>query len=222
MRNRGGARRATAVACGLFVSLAIMSCGRATPRPRIVGPLPILEPPLGSVAGQITFPDPSTRSGEVVVYLEPIEAGRSSVSHRSLQIHHKSGNLEPAFLAAGVGDRVVFRNDDEIFHNVFSSSPTQRFDLGILKRGERRSIELQHPGVIPLYSSLHEEVSGLIFVAPSRYYAVAEESHYRLDAVPPGRFRLRAWSESYSASGREVEVPAGGTVTVDLSLEENP
>jgi plastocyanin len=222
MRYRLSARRATAVAWGLLMSFAVASCGRVTPPPQVVRPAPIVEPPVGSVAGQISFPDAETPSGEVVVYLEPIRGGPSNASHRSLQIRQKSGKLEPAFLAAGVGDRVIFRNDDEIFHNVFSSSPTQRFDLGLLKRGEHRSIELEHPGVIPLYSSLHEEVSGLIFVAPSRHYAVAEERHFRLDAVPAGRFRLHAWSEAYSASGREVEVPAGGTVTVNLRLEENP
>jgi len=214
MRNWRAAQ-STLGAVGIFALAGMLGCTRTPiPGPRVP------TAPEGSVAGQLVRGEPDGAAGQVVVYLEPVETQRPSrVAGRRFQVRHRSGRLEPEFLAAQVGDRVVFRNDDEIFHNVFSSSTTLRFDLGILKRGEHRTIRLDAPGVIPLYSSLHEQLSGLIFVAPTDHYTVVEGDHYQLESVPAGRFRLRVWSETHRARPREVVIPAGETLIHDVHLE---
>lgn len=206
----------SAVHAAVILALALVwaaACARSA-RPPTVMPLE------GSVAGRIV--GGGSAGDPIVVYLEPLEPPRRPpLGRRSFQVRHRSGQLEPEFLVARVGDRVVFRNDDEIFHNVFSSSATQRFDLGVLKRGEHRTLELSAPGAIPLYSALHEDVSGMIFVAPSDHYTVVEGDRYQLRAVPAGRFRLRVWSETQRARPREVVISAGQKLRLDLRLEED-
>ena len=63
-------------------------------------------------------------------------------------------------------------NDDVIFHNVFSYSTPNDFDLGLYPRGESRAKTFQYPGVVRIYCSIHESMNATIFVAPSIWHAV--------------------------------------------------
>lgn len=68
-------------------------------------------------------------------------------------------------LKAKVGDTIVFRNDDEFAHNVFSLSDTQSFDLGSYKKGEERTVKLTTPGTIEVECAIHPEMKMKIEVS---------------------------------------------------------
>lgn len=63
--------------------------------------------------------------------------------------------FSPTEVTAKVGDTLRFRNDDPYFHNVFSLSDTQYFDLGSFPQGEHRDIVLESPGVIEVECAIH-------------------------------------------------------------------
>jgi plastocyanin len=71
----------------------------------------------------------------VVVYLTgfteppPRDAVRPTMVQRDRR-------FDPALIAITAGQEVSFPNADPFFHNVFSVSPAQRFDLGQYKLGE--------------------------------------------------------------------------------------
>ena len=75
---------------------------------------------------------------------------------------HSVSQAKKAFavsvLKAKVGDTIVFRNDDEFAHNVFSLSDIQNFDLGSYKKGEKRSVKLEKEGVIEVECAIHPEM----------------------------------------------------------------
>ena len=51
----------------------------------------------------------------------------------------------PRVLAVPVGSTVHFRNDDEVFHNVFSLTRPNDFDLGLYRSGEARDKTFRTP-----------------------------------------------------------------------------
>lgn len=69
-------------------------------------------------------------------------------------------------LSARVGDVIQFRNDDSFFHNVYSVSETQAFDLGSYPRGFHRSVALTTPGEVDVECALHTSMRILISVVP--------------------------------------------------------
>ena len=108
-------------------------------------------------------------------------------------------------------------NDDVIFHNVFSYSTPNDFDLGLYPRGESRAKTFQYPGVVRIYCSIHESMSATIFVAPSSHFAVAEpDGDFALRDVPPGKYRLRTWNRRLPPSSQLVEVGSGAPVETRL------
>lgn len=71
---------------------------------------------------------------------------------------HKAFLLDGEFvkqMTVVVGDTVDFRNDDPFFHNVFSLSSVERFDLGIFPQGESRAVIFDQQGTVEVECSIH-------------------------------------------------------------------
>jgi hypothetical protein len=156
----------------------------------------------------------------VVVYLEPLDAPppRPPATPRPT-VHQRDARFAPRFLAVAAGQTVDMPNDDAIYHNVFSYSKPNEFDLGLYPGGQSRAVSLHHPGMVKLYCSIHESMTGTIFVAPSPWFAtLGADGHFAIPGVPPGRYRLATWSERLPSTRREITVRAGETAPLVVAL----
>ncbi|HXJ71107.1 MAG TPA: carboxypeptidase regulatory-like domain-containing protein, partial [Verrucomicrobiae bacterium] len=127
--------------------------------------------------------------------------------------------FDPRVVVVPVGGTVDFPNLDPIYHNVFSVSPPRRFDLGKYPRGQSRSITFRKSGQVNVFCDIHSDMAGFILVVPDRHWTrPAADGSYSLPDLPAGRCRLRAWHPDFPARVFEVEVPASGDVTLDVSL----
>lgn len=175
----------------------------------------------GEVRGRIAFGVEGATldgAGPIVVYLEAVDGKIDAPApKRSLEIQQKNAAFTPAFLAIAAGETVVMPNDDVIFHNVFSYSTPNDFDLGLYPRGESRAKTFQYPGVVRIYCSIHESMSATIFIAPSSLFVVAgADGAFTLRDVPAGKYRLRTWNRRLPPASQLVDVGAGAPVVTEL------
>ena len=175
-----------------------------------------------TVAGQVSFALAGLTLADVgpaVVYLEAIEAAPPRPLRQPAELRQHAARFRPAFLVVAVGQPVDMPNDDTIFHNVFSYSRPNDFDLGLYRSGESRSLHFAHAGPVRIYCSIHERMNGLIFVTPTRLFALPSESGaFRIEGVPPGRYRLHTWSERLPALARELTLAPGESARVEVAL----
>ena len=166
--------------------------------------------------------------GPIVVTLDaPEEGGRLdfAVPTAVPEMRQSGVRFRPRLLVVTVGQRGALPNEDAIYHNVFSFSKPNDFDLGLYPQGESRSIVLRHPGVVRTYCSIHESMSGTILVAPSPWHAIADASGaFEIRGVPPGRYRLWVWNDRLPRVVRRVRVDAGevASLVVALGAEQQP
>ena len=66
----------------------------------------------------------------------------------------------PRVVAVPVGSSLLFRNEDEIAHNVFSLSKPVPFDTGLYKAGNDKTQEFDKPGAIQLLCNIHTQMQG--------------------------------------------------------------
>ena len=78
----------------------------------------------------------------------------------------KDKAFSPVTLKVKVGDSVEFRNEDTIFHNVFSLSDVKSFDLGSYPKGQSRKVTFDKPGVVEVECAIHPQMHLKIEVAP--------------------------------------------------------
>jgi len=161
-------------------------------------------------------------AGPIVVYLDTDDTKTSAslpAAPSRFEIRQRHARFSPAFLVVAKGDRVLMPNDDTIFHNVFSYSQPNDFDLGLYARGETREVVFDHTGPVNLYCSIHESMSATVYVAPSRLYTIAgADGRFAIDDVPPGRYRLRSWSRRLPAAETWVEVETGEATQARLVI----
>jgi hypothetical protein len=126
----------------------------------------------------------------------------------------------PRVLVVQKGTRVDFPNLDAVFHNVFSVTPDNSFDLGSYRQGESKSVTMSKPGVVSVYCNMHPQMVGHILVVPSSLYARAgADGFYRLANVPAGRRRVVAWAPNAKPVAMEVEIAEDEVTTLELEVK---
>jgi len=186
--------------------------------------LAALAPPAaaGVLAGRVTLAVADAdlaELGPTVVYLERSAGGASGALPAPVRVRQHNARFEPDFLVVTEGQTVVMPNDDTIFHNVFSFSRPNDFDLGLYPAGSSREVVFRHAGLVRVYCSIHESMRGTILVAPTPWFAgVGVSGEYSIPDVPPGRYRLTVWNEKLPALTQSILVPESGTRRVALSL----
>jgi plastocyanin len=214
--------------------------GGGTPMPGLSAPAATSEPAPGDAAAnkvgkKVSVPSaaPSERragsvEGKVAVTGGPLEdvyvyvdnVRGPAASHKGIEIRQEGRQFSPRVAVVQSGTNVVFPNFDSVYHNVFSNSPRNTFDLGTYQSGDKpRSVTVTGPGVVEIFCNLHQKMSAKILVVPSALYTkVRADGTFRLDNVPPGPRRLVAWSPETKPVAQRVDVN-GGTSEISFSLE---
>ena len=152
-----------------------------------------------------------------VVYLEGRIAGPARPA--TTVMAQEDTTFAPAVLVVPAGAEVSFPNRDPFFHNVFSYSTAQRFDLGRYPRGEAKTVRFDEPGAVKIYCEVHESMRAAVIVTENPFHAVlGPDGSFRLEGVPAGVHRLVVWHVDEGTETQEVRVPEGGTARVELTI----
>ncbi len=166
-----------------------------------------------TVSGKVSF---LTKRGqhpvvaETLGWREPADGRPPKTAATTAEMLTRGKMLSPHVLAIPVGSTVTFPNDDPISHNLFSLSPHNAFDLGLYRRGSGKSHKFETPGMVNVYCNVHPNMSAVIWVMDTPYYAFADPTGaYSISDVPAGRYRLVAWNEQSGEVESPVEVAKG-------------
>ncbi len=156
----------------------------------------------------------------VVVYAEPLGGAAPAREGKPVTLSQRNKAFAPRVLGVPVGTVVSFPNDDDIFHNVFSLSPGNAFDLGLYRAGASKSRTFATPGVVRIFCNIHPQMTALVVAAPTPWVVTTgPDGAWRLD-LPAGRYRLTAISERAAAVTADVAV-SGATSSPPLALDES-
>ena len=132
----------------------------------------------------------------------------------------KSKAFVPRVTVVSVGGRVEFPNQDSIFHNVFSVSGENRFDLELYKKPKSGFKVFEQPGVVRIYCNIHPQMSGFVLVRDNPFWAkVGADGSYTVPDVPAGSWVVKAWHERSGESAQTVEVGEAGVVEASFTLD---
>jgi plastocyanin len=159
--------------------------------------------------------------GGAVIWLKRIggETPRPAPA-RGKVITQRNKTFIPHVLVVPVGSKVSFRNDDPIFHNVFSLSKPNDFDTGLYKQGATYQQTFKRAGVVQVLCNIHSSMLGIVVVVDTPYYAQADNSGaFTIKGVPPGDYELKAWHEAASKPVEQrISVGPGGTRGLSLQV----
>lgn len=189
----------------------------------------------GTIEGRVILAEQRSRltrvaytAGGVARRVEPLPAvvmltgrisGAGNSSGAAVRVVQRDTTFRPGIVIVPQGATVAFPNEDPFFHNVFSYSRPRRFDLGRYPRGETKSVRFESAGIVKIFCEIHSWMRGAVVVAENPYHTlVGEDGSFRIENVPAGRYRLRAWHFDRGQEEVEVVVPESGTVRVEIRL----
>lgn len=172
----------------------------------------------------------SSRDETVVVWLTPSDSHaetRLTTNLPHITLLQKNKTFSPHVLAVQAGSEVDFPNRDPFFHNVFSLFNGKRFDLGLYEAGSTRSVHFDRPGICYIFCNIHPQMSAVIVVVDTPYFALADaQGKFLLPDVPPGQYQLHLWEEyctpqTLQAASRQVTLAAGSASLAAIPLHES-
>jgi len=192
----------------------------APPPPDATEPAPRAHAAGATVSGTVTGGG-SHGPGGAVIWLKRIggETPKPAPA-RGKVVTQRNKTFIPHVLVVPVGTKVSFRNEDAIFHNIFSLSKPNEFDTGLYKQGATYQQTFKHTGVVQILCNIHSSMLGVIVVVDTPYFAQAEASGaFSIKGLTPGEYEMKVWHEAASkVTEQRLNVGAGGVRGLSLQV----
>jgi plastocyanin len=159
----------------------------------------------------------------VVVYVSAGAPNDAAPSTAAI-FKQKGCRYIPHLLAFQVNQELKITNEDQTSHNIHPQSK--------LNREWNKS---QPPGAppiresydqaefIPVKCNVHPWMHGTLAVMPNSHYAVTGAGgSFSLANLPPGKYAITAWHESFGAQSQEVTISGSETKTINFVFKAKP
>jgi plastocyanin len=181
----------------------LLACASATPltaqTSAVTAEVSVTKP--GTAAHQRGATGNRADESQVVVWLTPLDAPApketaTPANGKAPELVQRNKSFEPHVLVVQVGSLIQFPNKDPFFHNIFSMYDGKRFDLGLYEAGTSRSVRFDRPGVSFLFCNIHAEMSAVVIVVDTPYFAMSDHNgHLTIPDVPDGQYQMHVWYE---------------------------
>ncbi len=170
----------------------------------------------GTLRGKIQVPN-----GEPVAYVYVENVPGPALRGQKVKIEQSGKQFVPSWAVVQRGTTVEFPNNDAIYHNVFSLSTGNSFDLGLYNSsGDPKAHTFLEPGAVDVFCNIHPQMAASVLVVPNRLFAkVRPDGTFDISDVPAGRRKVVAWAPGSKLSAQWVQVDAGSEAQVSLRLE---
>lgn len=173
-----------------------------------------------AVPDDVSDPRSSNEFDKIAVWIDSPALATTPPVVATLEQRNK--RFEPDLLIVPIGSTVNFPNLDPIFHNIFSLSRTQLFDLGYYSEGRSRTVKFPRAGIVQVYCHVHPEMHAVIIVTSTPWSGKPQhDGTFSWTGIQGGKYRLYVWQRSVGLIHRSVAVPESGDVHVNISLPDD-
>jgi plastocyanin len=172
----------------------------------------------GTITGRVRV---TGSSGTPVAYVYVDDVPGRLAKNKTVQVRQVEKRFVPSVLVVQRGTKVLFPNEDNIFHNVFSLTPGASFDLGTYRAGDpAAAYTFMQSGVVDVFCNLHSNMNASVLVVPNTYYAkVDAEGRFTIAGVPAGKRKIVAWTPNVPPVSKTVEVQTNSSAQFDVEIQ---
>jgi plastocyanin len=166
-----------------------------------------------------------TRNGleNVVVFISagaPNDEAPSTV----VAMAQKGCRYIPHLLAFQVNQKLIITNEDQTVHNVHAVTKLNReWNVSQLPGAPAIREQFDEAEFIPVKCNVHPWMHATFAVLKNSHYAVTGDGGgFSLPDLPPGKYKITAWHESYGEQSQSVTIAGKETKTINFVFTVKP
>ncbi len=156
----------------------------------------------------------------------PIHPSLKEVKEKEIVIDQPCCKFEPHVLAMREGQVLVGKNSAAFNHNMRWGGAENPGDNKLIPAGGQIKIEDLKACRVPMKveCNIHPWMNAYVGIFSHPYYAVTDaDGKFEIKNAPAGKYNIVMWQEGKGwanggKTGKEIEIPAGGTVEVNEKL----
>lgn len=138
-------------------------------------------------------------------------------------IDQRNETFLPLVTIVPKGGHIVFANNDQTTHQVYSFSPVKQFEI-TLTRGEKSpALVFENTGVAALGCNIHDHMIAYAFVAESPWTALSgADGRAVIPDVPAGNYQAQVWHPKFPPGREPASVRAvlsGDTTRLSINVK---
>ncbi len=163
---------------------------------------------------------------DAVVYAKG-RAVTSALAKKRMVIDQRDKQFIPYVTALQVGTSVLFPNNDNIRHHVYSLSPAKKFELPLYAGVPAEPVTFDKEGFVTLGCNIHDWMIAYVAVLATPYFEVTgKEGRTRLKDLPPGQYIVEVWQPSLKGTpekfAQRVDLAARDAKELVFTLDLKP
>jgi plastocyanin len=166
---------------------------------------------------------PGNALDNVVVYVSAGAADEGAPS-QAAKFEQKGCQYIPHVLAFQVNQTLEIANADQTSHNIHPLPKVNREWNKSQPPGSAPIIDkYDKPEFIPVKCNIHPWMHGNFAVLKNSHYAVTEgDGGFSLPNLPPGKYTITAWHESYGDQSQDVTISGSEPKSVNFVFKAKP
>ena len=160
----------------------------------------------------------------VVVYISAGAPDESSAPSTAVTFDQKGCHYTPHVLAFQVNQELKVTNSDQTSHNIHPlAKVNHEWNKSQPPGTPPISEKYDKPEFISVKCNIHPWMHGWFAVVKTSHYAVSDGSgEFKLPNLPPGKYTLTAWHESYGTQTQEVTISGNETKSANFVFTAKP
>jgi hypothetical protein len=172
-----------------------------------------------------------------VGYIEKIDKGKKIVRGKNLLITQKNCMFIPHVFTVVKGNDMDILNSDPILHNINTTiGGMQLSNKGQPNKDAMVTVRLRKTGQVAVTCDSRTNMQSYFYIFDHPYHAATDDNGvFTIDNVPPGKYTVKLWHESWKVNGKdddgrliydkpvemsqEITIPAKGAVHVNFELK---
>jgi plastocyanin len=162
---------------------------------------------------------------DVIVSLKGVPAQSTGASAPPVVLDQKGCEYSPSIFAVQTGQKIVVKNSDPVLHNIHdvpgSGSANEEKNVAQMAGGADLSFTFSHPEeFLKFKCDVHPWMFAWASIYDHPFFDVsAKDGTFTIKNVPPGKYTLQAAHRKAGTVTQEVEVKAGESPKVALTLQ---
>lgn len=174
----------------------------------------------------VTVLDPTLAEIEgVVVYLTPLDKSSiNSLTTQTLIISQNNKKFTPYIAVLQKGQKIKFKNQDDVTHHIYSVSGKNRFDFKVKAGEHNNNIDISALGEVAMGCNIHDWMSGYVLVVDTPYFNKTTSTGIsNFENIPAGNYKLTIWHPQLDINNNEfiTDVLIQKTQNIKITLPKS-